>query len=74
MTGAQLLKDHDNMKSTEHFELGSEVSHPKYGIGEIMELSGNALKRRVRVKFHNDQREETFILQKSPLSLVTNES
>ena len=51
----------------EQFELAMVVTHPDYGIGKIVALSGGRDKRTATVQFASGAGERTFRLAKSPL-------
>jgi len=52
------------------FAIGSEVRHPRYGLGIVIESSGFAKNRTVTVEFESDRRRETFVVAKCPLQPV----
>jgi hypothetical protein len=52
----------------EHFLVGSDVTHPKYGNGQIVALDGRSSKRSARVRFESGE-SKTFFLVSSPLAL-----
>ncbi len=52
----------------EHFLVGSEVHHPKYGNGFVVSLDGRSTKRMARVRFEDGQT-KSFQLATSPLTL-----
>jgi hypothetical protein len=56
----------------EHFLVGSEVYHPKYGNGHVVSLDGRSVKRMARVRF-DDGQTKSFQLASSPLTLRGNE-
>jgi len=51
------------------FAVGSAVRHPRYGVGTVVDVGGYAKRRTVVVEFEDDRR-QTFILDKSPLQPV----
>ena len=57
--------------SVEHFLIGSDVMHPKYGNGHVVSLDGRSVKRIARVRF-DDGQTKTFQLATSPLKLREN--
>ncbi|WP_010585036.1 ATP-dependent helicase [Schlesneria paludicola] len=52
------------------FGLGSQVRHPRYGIGTVVEVNGFSRMRTVTVEFAADHRRESFIAAKCPLQPV----
>ncbi len=71
MTGAALLSgEHTAAEIPTGFEVGMRVRHPRYGIGQVTELSGFGGRRTVTVSFSDDDRTETFIAAKAPLQPV----
>lgn len=52
------------------FGLGSQVRHPRYGIGTVVEVNGFSRMRTVTVEFAVDNRRESFIAAKCPLQPV----
>ena len=72
MTGAALLRSQTEEEATSQsaFAVGDAVRHPRYGLGEIIEV-GRLLKRQTLVvRFDQDNRTETFVAEKCPLALV----
>ena len=72
MTGAALLRSQTEEEATSQsaFAVGDAVRHPRYGLGEIIEV-GRLLKRQTLVvRFDQDNRTETFVAEKCPLTLV----
>ncbi|TWT67173.1 ATP-dependent helicase [Allorhodopirellula solitaria] len=53
---------------------GSLVRHPEYGDGTITELTGRGPKRTAKIRFSDDQSEQTFRLAFAKLELVDAES
>ncbi|MFM9963373.1 MAG: ATP-dependent helicase [Planctomycetaceae bacterium] len=70
-TGAALLRTQaDDSEVTSLFTVGDSVRHPRYGLGEVVEV-GRMLKRQTLVvRFDQDNRTETFVADKCPLSPV----
>jgi DNA helicase-2/ATP-dependent DNA helicase PcrA len=46
------------------------VTHPQYGLGKIIALSGKAEKRKATVAFATGAGQKTFLLAHSPLRPV----
>jgi DNA helicase-2/ATP-dependent DNA helicase PcrA len=53
--------------SPEVFHQGMVVRHPQYGLGKIVALSGNGIKRKATVLFATGAGEKRFLLIHSPL-------
>lgn len=71
MTGAALLSgEHESAEIPIGFDVGMHVRHPKYGIGQVVEVGGFGGRRSVTVTFANNQRTETFVAAKAPLQPV----
>ncbi len=71
-TGAALLRSQaeEEVTSPSAFAVGDAVRHPRYGLGEIIEV-GRLLKRQTLVvRFDRDNRTETFVAEKCPLTFV----
>ncbi|MGD9723066.1 MAG: ATP-dependent helicase [Pirellulales bacterium] len=51
----------------ESFHQGMIVRHPEYGLGKIVALSGNGLRRTATVAFASASGEKKFMLARSPL-------
>jgi DNA helicase-2/ATP-dependent DNA helicase PcrA len=49
------------------FRVGSWVTHPDYGEGTVIAVSGRSAKRAVRVLFNDDGRSRSFLVEHSPL-------
>jgi DNA helicase-2/ATP-dependent DNA helicase PcrA len=49
------------------FQQGMVVTHPEYGLGKIIALSGAGQNRRATVAFASTAGQKTFVLAKSPL-------
>ncbi|QDT64792.1 ATP-dependent DNA helicase PcrA [Calycomorphotria hydatis] len=76
-TGAALLGTDSATSETENdlplrsgFAIGSQVRHPRYGTGTVVDLDGLARNRRVTVEFDNSATRKTFIAAKAPLQPV----
>lgn len=52
------------------FALGSQVRHPRYGIGTVVDVGGFGQRRTVTVTFRDDDRTEKFVAAQSPLQPV----
>ncbi|MFV0442775.1 MAG: ATP-dependent helicase [Planctomycetaceae bacterium] len=70
-TGADLL---NGTKSSVDlplgFAVGSQVRHPRYGVGIVTQVSGFGSRRTVTVQFHDDGRQQHFVAAQSPLQPV----
>ena len=53
--------------SPDVFQQGMVVTHPEYGLGKIIALSGVDANRRATVAFASQAGQKTFVLSKSPL-------
>lgn len=60
-------------KTVEQFRQDMLVTHPVYGVGRILALSGNGIKRTATVRFVRENRERKFVLALSPLVPVKSE-
>ena len=70
-TGAALLSATDSAAcSAAIFAVGQTVRHPRYGIGQVIEVSRVMKRQTVVVKFEQDDRTETFVSDKCPLTLI----
>ncbi len=73
VTAADLLGDATRATakaSPEQFEIGMLVNHPEHGLGKVLALSGNGVKRSATVQFFDSTRERRFILVHSQLQPV----
>jgi len=52
------------------FALGSQVRHPRYGVGTVVDVGGFGQRRTVTVTFRDDERTEKFVAAQSPLQPV----
>ena len=52
------------------FQIGMQVRHPRYGLGQVLTVGHIAARRTVTVAFDEDGRVETFIVAKCPLQPV----
>ncbi|REJ91715.1 MAG: ATP-dependent DNA helicase [Planctomycetota bacterium] len=52
------------------FSVGSQVRHPRYGVGTVVDVGGFGHRRTVTVAFQADDRRETFVAAKSPLQPI----
>lgn len=52
------------------FQIGMQVRHPRYGLGQVLTIGHIAAHRTVTVMFDEDGRLETFIVAKCPLQPV----
>jgi DNA helicase-2/ATP-dependent DNA helicase PcrA len=69
VTGAELLAKHDKPRiSPNVFRHGMNVTHPQYGVGTIIALSGDGPKRTATVRFFQDDAERKFRLIFSDLT------
>lgn len=72
MTGSDLLSGGGTAAELPFsFPLGSAVRHPRYGVGTVTEVGGFGARRTVTVEFEDEDRQETFIMQKCPLQPVS---
>ena len=70
MTAAELLSDAPAKRPAvdpEAFTLAMVVTHPEYGLGKIVALSGSRDKRTATVQFASGAGEKKFRLAHSPL-------
>ena len=71
MTGAALLQSQtENSEVTARFTVGDAVRHPRYGLGEVVEVGRMMQRQTVIVRFGQDDRTETFVADKCPLTPV----
>jgi DNA helicase II / ATP-dependent DNA helicase PcrA len=68
-TAAQLLSGMSSDDSSERFHHGMQVSHPEYGPGHIIALSGNGPRRTATVEFASVG-VKRFVLAQSPLEPI----
>lgn len=52
------------------FAVGDAVRHPRYGLGEVIEVGRMMKRQTVIVRFDQDDRTETFVADKCPLTPV----
>jgi DNA helicase-2/ATP-dependent DNA helicase PcrA len=52
------------------FAVGSQVRHPRYGLGIVKQVSGFGARRTVTVQFADDDRLQDFVAAQSPLQPV----
>jgi hypothetical protein len=73
MTGREMLGGNFRAagRHSDQFERGMYVTHPDYGRGVIVSISGTGLKRSAKVEFMNDTQQRSFYLAHSPLQLAT---
>lgn len=65
----------DSRPDVEAFSQGMIVNHPEYGLGAIVSLSGEGMKRSAKVRFFDgDRGEQQFFLAYSPLTPVRSDS
>ena len=70
-TGASLLAGKsDPVVAPLGFQIGMQVRHPRYGLGQVLTVGHIAARRTVTVAFDEDGRVETFITAKCPLQPV----
>ena len=70
-TGAALLSATDSAAGNAAiFAVGQTVRHPRYGIGQVIEVSRVMKRQTVVVQFEQDNRNETFVSDKCPLTLI----
>jgi DNA helicase-2/ATP-dependent DNA helicase PcrA len=70
MTAADLLAEKENGRQRTPpgmFKHGMHVTHPQYGMGEVIALSGEGPKRRASVRF-DDGSERKFVLLHADLT------
>jgi DNA helicase-2/ATP-dependent DNA helicase PcrA len=53
----------------DHFEDGTRISHPRYGLGNVVSVEGFGPKRMARISFDNGE-VKSFQLSKSPIDIV----
>lgn len=78
MTGAQLAFQRkqpetdvtDDTTQTHPFETGMSVRHPRYGRGEVVEVSGGSHRATVTVQFENTGEVHTFVASRCPLQPI----
>ncbi|MBL8851301.1 MAG: UvrD-helicase domain-containing protein [Planctomycetaceae bacterium] len=71
MTGAELLRGGTSQAELPRgFALGSQVRHPRYGVGTVVDIGGFGQRRTVTVTFRDDARTEKFVASQSPLQPV----
>jgi DNA helicase-2/ATP-dependent DNA helicase PcrA len=72
-TAAEMLDDAPTRlrPSPNVFDRGMRVSHPEYGPGTIVSISGTGSKRTAVVAFFESGEQLTFRLTQSPLSILT---
>ncbi|MCG6158484.1 ATP-dependent helicase [Rubinisphaera margarita] len=72
-TGASLLAGNKDAASLPfNFPIGSSVRHPRYGLGTVTTAGGFGARRTVTVEFEEQDRVETFVVNKCPLQPVGN--
>lgn len=70
-TGAALLRSQaEQTPSSALFAVGDAVRHPRYGLGEVIEVGRMMKRQTVVVHFSQNDRTETFVADKCPLTLV----
>ena len=52
------------------FQIGMQVRHPRYGVGQVLTVGHIASRRTVTVAFDEDGRIETFVAAKCPLQPI----
>jgi DNA helicase-2/ATP-dependent DNA helicase PcrA len=74
-TAAELFGDEPALPRVApgRFQQGMVVSHPKYGSGTIVALSGEGIKRMATVRFFGSAAQKKFRLAQSPLQVVASE-
>jgi DNA helicase-2/ATP-dependent DNA helicase PcrA len=73
-TASEMLAKRDaGQLAGNNFHPGTRVSHPKYGEGQVMTVSGRADKQTAKVKFDIGH-VQSFILRFAPLEVVEGES
>lgn len=71
MTGAELLRGGTaHAELPRGFALGSQVRHPRYGVGTVIDVGGYGQRRTVTVSFRDEDRTEKFVASQSPLQPV----
>lgn len=53
----------------DHFENGTRISHPRYGLGKVLSVDGFGPKRMARIYFDSGET-KSFQLSKSPIDIV----
>lgn len=71
MTAADLEKRFAQ-DSAPTFAVGTQVRHPRYGRGIVIDASGGSQRATVTVEFENDSRQETFVASRCPLQPIGN--
>ncbi len=70
-TGAALLRTQaEGSEVSTHFAVGDAVRHPRYGLGEVVEVGRMMKRQTVIVRFDQEDRTESFVADKCPLTPV----
>ncbi len=70
-TGAALLRSHaEDSEAATLFAVGDAVRHPRYGVGKVVDVGRMMKRQTVIVRFDQDDRTETFVTDKCPLTPV----
>lgn len=70
-TGAALLRSQvETTDAPTSFAVGDAVRHPRYGLGKVIELGRMMKRQTLVVQFDQDNRTETFVAEKCPLTQV----
>lgn len=70
-TGAALLRSQvETTDAATSFAVGDAVRHPRYGLGKVIELGRMMKRQTLIVRFDQDNRTETFVAEKCPLTQV----
>jgi DNA helicase-2/ATP-dependent DNA helicase PcrA len=67
-TGAELLRGRRAAELP--FDVGDQVRHPRYGLGEVIEVGRVLHRDTLVVRFQQENRTETFVAAKCPLTPV----
>lgn len=54
------------------YAIGSQVRHPRYGLGTVVDVGGFGQRRTVTVAFRDEDRTEKFVAAQSPLQPIGN--
>ena len=70
-TAAELLRGGSaQVELPRGFALGSQVRHPRYGVGTVVDVGGFGQRRTVTVNFRDNERTEKFVAAHSPLQPI----
>ncbi len=68
--GSVPAADDQNLASPEAYERGTVVTHPEYGLGKVIALSGSGIRRQATVAFASAAGERKFVLAQSNLVII----